>query len=119
MLWDVSWDQNNVINGQRYSEFAFQELGGVTEPPTQAPPPSVTTCTQAPPPPVTTEAPLPQVTTPAPRPPTTSGKLNIASGEHKSLQAMFCQCHCPLSSVGQSTAPRYSFFFFFSASYSN
>ena len=58
MLWDVSWDQNNVINGQRYSEYAFKELGYVTVPPTQAPPPPVTT--QAPPPPVTTEAPLPQ-----------------------------------------------------------
>ena len=76
MLWDVSWDQNNVINGQRYSEYTFKELGDVTIPPTQAPPPSVTT--QAPPPPVTTEATLPQVTTQAPRPPTTSGKQNIA-----------------------------------------
>lgn len=78
MLWDVSWDQNNVINGQRYSEYAFKELG---VPPTLAPPPSVTT--QAPPPPVTTEAPLPQVTTQAPRPPTTSGKQNIALQGHK------------------------------------
>ncbi|CAH3167259.1 unnamed protein product, partial [Porites lobata] len=46
MLWDVSWDQNNVINGQRYSDYAFKELGGVTEPPTvtiQVPPPPYTT----------------------------------------------------------------------------
>ena len=58
MLWDVSWDQNNVINGQRYSEYAFKELGGLinTVPPvtTQAPPSPVTT--QAPPPPGTTQA---------------------------------------------------------------
>jgi len=82
MLWDVSWDQNNVIGGQRYSEYAFKELGGVTLPPTQAPPPSVTTqasppppiTTQAPPPPapVTTQAPPPPVTTQAPPPPTGS-----------------------------------------------
>ena len=53
MLWDVSWDQNNVINGQRYSDYAFKELGGVTEPPTvtiQVPP-------RPPPPP---PPPLPQ-----------------------------------------------------------
>ena len=43
MLWDVSWDQNNVINGQRYSEYAFKELRGIAEPPTQAPPPTVKT----------------------------------------------------------------------------
>ena len=74
MLWDVSWDQNNVIGGKRYSEYAFKELGRVTNtvPPitTQAPPPPVST--QAPsPPPVTTEAPPPPpVTTQAPPPPT-------------------------------------------------
>ena len=53
MLWDVSWDQNNVIGGQRYSEYAFKELGRLTNtvPPvtTQGPPPPATT--QAPPPP--------------------------------------------------------------------
>ena len=104
-----------------YSEYAFKELGDVTIPPTQAPPPSVTT--QAPPAPVTTEAPLPQVTTQAPRPPTTSGKQNIASREHKCSQATLSQCHCPLSSVGQSSAPTllqlFFCFFVFSASYSN
>ena len=110
MLWDVSWDQNNVINGQRYSEYAFKELGDVTVPPTQAPPPPVTT--QAPPPPVTTEATLPQVTTQVPHPPTTPGKQNIASQEDKCSQATFSQCHCTLSSVGQSSAPCYSSFFF-------
>ena len=69
MLWDVSWDQNNVIDGKRYSEYAFKELGGVTVPPTQAPPLPVTT--QAPPPPVSTQAPSsPPVTTQAPPPPT-------------------------------------------------
>lgn len=96
MLWDVSWDQNNVINGQRYSEYAFKELGDVTIPPTQAPPPSVTT--QAPPAPVTTEAPLPQVTTQAPRPPTTSGSFSCASSvdglyPHPSDCSKFIQCH--------------------------
>lgn len=70
MLWDVSWDQNNVINGQRYSDYAFKELGGVTEPPTQAPPPTVTT--QAPPPPITTHDPCQPVTTEAPPPPITT-----------------------------------------------
>ena len=62
MLWDVSWDQNNVINGQRYSDYAFKELGGVTEPPTvtiQVPPPP-------PPPPITTHDPCQPVTTEAP-----------------------------------------------------
>ena len=52
MLWDVSWDQNNVIGGQRYSEYAFKELGRLTNtvpPVTQGPSPPVTT--QAPPPP--------------------------------------------------------------------
>ena len=72
MLWDVSWDQNNVINGQRYSEYAFKELGGLTNtvPPvtTQAPPPPVTT--EGPNPSVTTQAPPPPVTTHAPPPPT-------------------------------------------------
>ena len=57
MLWDVSWDQNNVISGQRYSEYAFKVLGDVTVPPTQAPPSPVTT--QAPSLPVTTQAPPP------------------------------------------------------------
>jgi len=76
MLWDVSWDQNNVVGGQRYSEYAFRELGGVTVPPTQAPPPPVTT--QAPsPPPVTTQAPPPPVTTKSPFPPT--GSFSCAS----------------------------------------
>jgi len=69
MLWGDSWDQNNVVGGQRYSEYAFRELGDVTVPPTQAPPAPVTT--QAPPPPpVTTQAPPPPVTTQAPPPPT-------------------------------------------------
>ena len=27
MLWDVSWDQNNVINGRRYSEYVADILG--------------------------------------------------------------------------------------------
>ena len=70
MLWDVSWDQNNVINGQRYSDYAFKELGDVTEPPTQAPPPTVTT--QAPPPPITTHNPCQPATTEAPPPPITT-----------------------------------------------
>ena len=26
MLWDVSWDQNNVLDDRRYSEFAFEML---------------------------------------------------------------------------------------------
>lgn len=73
MLWDVSWDQNNVISGQRYSEYAFKELDGAIVPPvtTPAPPPPVST--QAPPPPpVSTQAPPPPppVTTQAPLPPT-------------------------------------------------
>ena len=70
MLWDVSWDQNNVINGQQYSDYAFTELGGITEPPTQAPPPTVTT--QASPPPITTHDPCQPVTTEAPLPPITT-----------------------------------------------
>ncbi|KAL9978995.1 hypothetical protein ACROYT_G016584 [Oculina patagonica] len=96
MLWDVSWDQNNVIGGQRYSEYAFKVLGGATNtvpppsppitsqapptpvtfqaPPTPAttqapPPPPVTTQAPLPPPPVTTQAPPPPVTTQAPPPP--------------------------------------------------
>lgn len=72
MLWDVSWDQNNVIDQKRYSEYAFKELGVLTNtvPPvtTQASPPPVTT--QAPPPPVTTQAPSPPGTTQTPPPPT-------------------------------------------------
>ena len=44
MLWDVSWDQNNVIGGQRYSEYAFKELGRLTTTvpsvTTQGPPPT-------------------------------------------------------------------------------
>ena len=73
MLWDVSWDQNNVISGQRYSEYASKELDGAIVPPvtTSAPPPPVST--QAPPPPpVSTQAPPPPppVTTQAPPPPT-------------------------------------------------
>ena len=74
MLWDVSWDQNNVINGQRYSEYAFKELRGIAEPPTQAPPPTVKT--QAPPPPITTHDPCQPVTTEVPPLPiTTQGPL--------------------------------------------
>lgn len=79
MLWDVSWDQNNVIGGQRYSEYAFQELGRVTLPPTQSttPPlgsqsPPVTITTQATHSPITTQAP-PLTTTEEPPKPT--GKL--------------------------------------------
>lgn len=73
MLWDVSWDQNNVVNGQRYSDYAFKELGGVTERPTvttQAPPPPFTT--QTPHPPITTHDPCQPVTTEAPPPPITT-----------------------------------------------
>ena len=36
MLLDVSWDQNNVINGQRYSEYAFKVLGHIRVPQTKA-----------------------------------------------------------------------------------
>lgn len=36
MLLDVSWDQNNVIDGQRYSEYAFKVLGHITVPQTKA-----------------------------------------------------------------------------------
>ena len=77
MLWDVSWDQNNVIGGQRYSEYAFKELGGITVPPTKGPsqaPPALIT-TQASPAPVTTKAPA--STTRAPPRPT--GKLRKCS----------------------------------------
>ena len=63
MLWDVSWDQNNVINGQRYSEYAFKELGGLTN---TVPP----VTTQTPPPPVTSQSPPPPGTTQSPPPPT-------------------------------------------------
>ncbi|KAL9978993.1 hypothetical protein ACROYT_G016582 [Oculina patagonica] len=109
MLWDVSWDQNNVIGGERYSEYAYKELGGVTLPPTdgpppvttQAPPPPVTT--QAPPPPVTTQAPPPPVTTQAPPPPVTTqapptGPFSCATagdGIHPDPSdcSKFIQCH--------------------------
>ncbi|XP_031573002.1 acidic endochitinase-like [Actinia tenebrosa] len=37
MLWDVSWDQNNVISGKRYSEVAFSLLKGSTVVPTGSP----------------------------------------------------------------------------------
>ena len=43
MLWDVSWDQNNIVGGKRYSEHAFDILKGTsvvdptTGPPTQGP----------------------------------------------------------------------------------
>ena len=77
MLWDVSWDQNNVINGQRYSEYAFKELGGLTN---TVPP----VTTQAPPPPVTTQAPPPPGTTQAPPPPT---------GRYWRAAAVFCVIH--------------------------
>lgn len=36
MLLDVSWDQNNVIDGQRYSEYAFKVLGHIRVPQTKA-----------------------------------------------------------------------------------
>lgn len=63
MLWDVSWDQNNVIDQKRYSEYAFKELGGLTN---TVPP----VTTQASPPPVTTQPPPPPGTTQTPPPPT-------------------------------------------------
>ena len=69
MLWDVSWDQNNVVGGQRYSEYAFKELGVITWPPTKRPSPPVSS--QAPPTPVTTQAPPLPDTTEAPSPLTT------------------------------------------------
>ena len=38
MLWDVSWDQNNVIGGRRYSEYVADILGSAPViPPTQGP----------------------------------------------------------------------------------
>ena len=75
MLWDVSWDQNNVISGQRYSEYAFKELGVTIVPTVTTPEPPPPVSTQAPPPlPVSTQAPPPPppvpVTTQAPPPPT-------------------------------------------------
>ncbi|KAK3748058.1 hypothetical protein QZH41_004202 [Actinostola sp. cb2023] len=55
MLWDVSWDQNNVIGGKRYSEYAFAELKGssvipppVTQPPVTQPPVTDSPVTQPP-----------------------------------------------------------------------
>lgn len=30
MLWDVSWDQNNVVSGRRYSEHAIDLLQGTS-----------------------------------------------------------------------------------------
>ena len=26
MIWDVSWDQNNMVNGERYSEHVYDFL---------------------------------------------------------------------------------------------
>ena len=38
MLWDVSWDQVNVIYGKRYSEYAYATLhGGTCVPPLYTP----------------------------------------------------------------------------------
>lgn len=43
MLWDVSWDQNNIIDGSRYSDHVFTLLKDTsivrpdTKTPTQAP----------------------------------------------------------------------------------
>ena len=79
MLWDVSWDQNNVIGGQRYSEYAFQELGRVTLPPTQGTTPPLSS--QSPPVTVSSQANLSPITTQAPplttteKPPKPTGKL--------------------------------------------
>lgn len=52
MLWDVSWDQNNMIGGKRYSEYAFAQLKGSTvvppQPPVTQPPGTQPPYTQAP-----------------------------------------------------------------------
>lgn len=53
MLWHVSWDQNNVVNGRRYSEHAFDILKdtSVVDPTTAAPtqgPQTTVPTTQAP-----------------------------------------------------------------------
>lgn len=39
MLWAVSWDQNNIVNGRTYSEYAFHNLKdtSVVDPTTAAP----------------------------------------------------------------------------------
>ena len=29
-MWDVSWDQNNIVSGKRYSEHAFEVLKGTS-----------------------------------------------------------------------------------------
>lgn len=82
MFWECSWDQNNIINGKHYSEYAFQLVsGGSITPPTQAPvtnpPPTQAPVTNPPPTqaPVTnppaTQAPLPTTSSP-------SGKYCIA-----------------------------------------
>lgn len=80
MLWDVSWDQNNVIGGQRYSEYAFQELGEVTVPPIQGTTPPVSS--QSPHVPITTQVTPAPVTTQAP-PLTTTGEPPKPTGRLK------------------------------------
>ena len=67
MLWDVSWDQNNVISGQRYSGYAFRELGNIIVPSTQSTPLPLTS--QFPTPSTTVSSPSPVITQ-TPPPPT-------------------------------------------------
>ena len=58
MLWDCSWDQNNVIGGRYYHEYAYELLRGSITVPTGSPgtKPPIPPDTQAPqtrPPPTT------------------------------------------------------------------
>ncbi len=45
MLWDVSWDQNNIVDGSRYSDHAFTLLKdtSIVRPTTRAPTQAATT----------------------------------------------------------------------------
>ncbi|XP_029213854.2 acidic endochitinase SE2-like isoform X2 [Acropora millepora] len=100
MLWDVSWDQNNVIGGQRYSEYAFQELGRVTLPPTQGTTPPLSS--QSPPVTVTSHSNLSPITTQAPplttteEPPKPTGEfcVSVSDGiyQNPSDCSKFIQC---------------------------
>ena len=57
-MWDVSWDQNNVINGRRYSDHVSDILQGSSIiPPTTQTPGGTTQAPGTAKPPITTQTP--------------------------------------------------------------
>ena len=97
MIWDLSWDQNNIINGKHYSEYLFALVSGST---LATPPPLSTSAPTNPktnaltnqrtiPPPTTQIPPILTTTKPQGQ---QARSVVVFSSTHKYIQTWYSFC---------------------------